>query len=191
MNAQPTDAQQDFLLYHILRKLTNPQPNGRAEWLTEAIFPSLSNINHDHMQTLLRFLNGMADFARWNSHESRWLKFPGLRDSELKRTCLLCKVNSGETHLDTEWHALFECPTCRGPRNQFRLALRSHPELVTFPILKRTREPTVSDLANLVIRCRKDERLICDLARFVVDSLSCRQQAFRKLSVRDVLPPVL
>ena len=183
-----TTAPQDFILHEILRQMTQSRADGSAQYLTEAIFPDIDAISHEHLQTLLRFLSGMADFARWNSHESRWKKFPGLRDDvELKRFCLFCKIR-GEKVLDTEWHALFECPTCRGPRSQFRLALRSHPELVTFPILKRTREPTVSDLATLVIRCRKDERLICDLARFVVDSLSLRQQAFRKLSVRDLLP---
>ena len=44
-----------------------------------------------------------------------------------------------------------------------------------------------ADLVNLVIRCRKENLLVEELARFVVDVIACRQRAFRKLSVRDVL----
>ena len=190
IRAGPSDSQQDYVLHEILRQLTSPQPDGSARWLTEAIFPTLNKINHSHMQTLIRFLSGMADFARWNSHESRWSRFPGLRDSELKRCCLFCKAKHGRLHVDTEWHCVFNCSVSLRPRNRFRLALRSAPVQVAFQLLLsgRKRIGTVSDLAELVIKCRMNERLVCDLARFVVDSLSCRQQAFRKLSVRDILP---
>ena len=161
--------------------------------ITETIFPDIDAISHEHLQTLLRFLSGMADFARWNAHESRWKKFPGLRGVlELKRTCLFCKVR-GVKVFDTEWHTLFDCPTCSAQRNRFRLALRSKPLPVVSRLLQSTklkRTATVTDLATLVVHCRKDEHLICDLARFVVDSLTSRQLAFRKLSVRDILPPV-
>ena len=76
------------------------------------------------------------------------------------------------------------------PRNRFRLVLRSSPVKVAFQLLlsQKKRIGKVSDLAELVIKFRMGERLVCDLARFVVDSLSCRREAFFKLSVRDILP---
>ena len=70
--------------------------------------------------------------------------------------------------------------------------MQSFPSEVTFQpqTVRRRRTAIVSDLAILVEQCRKDERMVGELARFVVDSMKCRQQAFRKLSVRDIFPTV-
>ena len=161
----------------------------RYGWLRQ-FFPTLASISHGHVQIFLRFLNGMADFARVNAHEPRWSAFPGLRDSNLKRACLFCYKSNKQQCLDSEWHTLFECKLCSAPRNRFRLALRASPG-VSLPIsVTRRRKPTSKDLATFLIKCRTDERLVRELARFVVDSISNRQRAFRKLSVRDILPTV-
>ena len=50
------------------------------------------------------------------------------------------------------------------------------------------RIPLSCDLVRLVILCRKDYRLVDELARFCVEALSCRQRAFKKLTVRDLFP---
>ena len=156
---------------------------------------SARSATHTHLQTLLRFLGGMADFARVNSHNPRWNAIPGLRESGvLKRCCLFCWVRKGVKTYDSEWHTCFSCPISKNPRNRFRLALRSFP-INKFNSIRRKlatsqleRKTVSTDLATLVIKCRKDERLVCELARFVVDSIACRQRAFRKLSVRDIFP---
>ena len=128
MRIRPQENRQDYLLYSIIRKLIDPESDGSTVWLTEAIFPTLNTLGHEHLQTFLRFLNGMADFARVNAHEPRWTAFPGLRESALKRACLFCHKAGKQRSTDTEWHALFQCVECRKPRNRFRLALRSFPK---------------------------------------------------------------
>ena len=50
------------------------------------------------------------------------------------------------------------------------------------------RIPLSCDLVRLVILCRTDAKLVDELARFCVEVLSCRQRAFKKLTVRDVFP---
>ena len=134
---------------------------------------------------------GMADFARVNAHRPRWSAFPGLRESELKRFCLSCWVKDKRKCIDTEWHAVFDCKVCSAPRNRFRLAFRSLPQgAVTFQSSHtRGRITLAADLALLVTQIRTNEGLVNDFARFVVDINSCRQRAFKKMSVRDLLPP--
>ena len=131
------------------------------------------------------------DFARVNSHNPRWNAIPGLHESGvLKRCCLFCWVRKGVKTYDSEWHTCFSCPISKNPRNRFRLALRS--QGTSFRLLNstaRARIPICHDLVALVLHCRSDERRVLALAQFVVDSLSSRQRAFRKLSVRDVFPP--
>ena len=63
LRAPPLDSQQDFILYEILRQMTQSRADGSAQYLTEAISPDIDAIGHEHLQTLLRFLSGMADFA--------------------------------------------------------------------------------------------------------------------------------
>ena len=86
----------------------------------------------------------------------------------------------------------FDCPVNLAPRRHFRLALqinKVNSRKVKFQSADvRQRIAIASDLAVLVANCRSDEQLVRDLARFVVDSIACRQRAFRKLSVRDVFP---
>merc|ERR1719316_1305974 len=110
-----------------------------------------------------------AVFARVNAHEPRWTAFPGLRESALKRACLFCHRVGKQRSTDTEWHALFQCVECRKPRNRFRLALRSFPtEFKAFWRKLDSSQPernvVSTDLATLVIKCRMDERLVCELA---------------------------
>ena len=157
------------------------------------MFLSVNGVSHAHLQELLRFLGGVGDFARWNAHQPRWSKINGLREAEnLKRTCLFCWVRNRARYSDSEWHALFDCPTCSAPRKRFRLAVQSFPSamIVQPQTVRRRRIAIVSDLATFMEQCRKDERMVGELTRFVVDSMKCRQQAFRKLSVRDIFPTV-
>ena len=188
----PNMEQQDFILISILRRLTEETAQGRLIPLQGAIFPCVPSIGHDMLQKLLRFLSGMTDFARVNAHNTRWNSLPGLRESDLKRVCLFCWTRDKRKFRDSEWHSVFDCKLCSAPRNRFRLALRSFPQLrITFyNAAHRRRGITIADdLAVLVTQIRSEERLVCDFARFVADILSTRQRAFRKLSVRDAFPP--
>ena len=99
--------------------MTSLGADGTPVYLTEPIFPNVNKVSHTHVQTLLRFLGGMADFARVNSHNPRWHAIPGLRESGvLKRCCLFCWVNKGVKTYDSEWHRLFSCFVCVKPRNR-------------------------------------------------------------------------
>ena len=173
-------------------KLTSETVNGSLVPMQGPIFPSLPSIGHDALQCLLRFLSGMGDFARVNAHRPRWSSLPGIRGSDKKVCCLFCWKREGLRVRDSEWHAVFDCKLCTAPRKRFKLALRSFPQLhFTFnSSRRRQRSITIAaDLADLVTQIRKEERLVCDFARFVVDITSIRERAFRNLSVRDVFPP--
>ena len=145
---------------------------------------------------MLRVFSGMGDFARVNAHRPRWQSLPGIRDFEHgNRICLFCWVHAKHRIVDSEWHAFFACPTCSGPRRRFRLALSDacrRAEIVETPLAifdeQQWRIPLSCDLVRLVILCRKDYRLVDELARFCVEVLSCRQRAFKKLTVRDLFP---
>ena len=192
LQARPTANQQDYLLYKILLEMTSDRVDGSLICTTEAILPDVNSISHVALQTMLRFLGGMTDFARVNAHKPRWSSLPGLRESDIKRCCLFCWMKRGVKVLDTEWHCIFDCPVNLAPRRHFRLALqinKVNSRKVKFQSADvRQRIAIASDLAVLVANCRSDEQLVRDLARFVVDSIACRQRAFRKLSVRDVFP---
>ena len=74
------------------------------------------------------------------------------------------------------------------------MTLRKQPVLLPFHAQRaliddqQWRIPLSCDLVRLVILCRKDYRLVDELARFCVEVLSCRQRAFKKLTVRDLFP---
>ena len=201
MKRAPCSSQQDFILYKIIFKLghleTNADNEGHPSFkpISEAIFPT-PTVGIETFRCMLRVFSGMGDFARVNAHRPRWQSLPGIRDFEHgNRICLFCWVHAKHRIVDSEWHAFFACPTCSGPRRRFRLALSDacrRADIVETPLAifdeQQWRIPLSCDLVRLVILCRKDYRLVDELARFCVEVLSCRQRAFKKLTVRDLFP---
>ena len=201
MKRAPCSSQQDFILYKIIFKLghleTNADNEGHPSFkpISEAIFPT-PTVGIETFRCMLRVFSGMGDFARVNAHRPRWQSLPGIRDFEHgNRICLFCWVHAKHRIVDSEWHAFFACPTCNGPRRRFRLALSDacrRADIVETPLAifdeQQWRIPLSCDLVRLVILCRKDYRLVDELARFCVEALSCRQRAFMELIVRDLFP---
>ena len=89
--ARPTANQQDYLLYKILLEMTSDRVDGSLICTTEAILPDVNSISHVALQTMLRFLGGMTDFARVNAHKPRWSSLPGLRESD-QQPCFFCSA---------------------------------------------------------------------------------------------------
>ena len=87
-------------------KLTIRAECGRILPTNEAIFLVMPTIGSDSFRLLIRFLVGMGDFARVNSHNPRWASLPGLRESTSQRKCLFCWAANKKRFLDSEWHML-------------------------------------------------------------------------------------
>ena len=77
--------------------------------------------------------------------------------------------------MDSEWHALFECPLNSAPRALFAYAYPL--EQFGFPSAD-----ALQSLVALVLQAHTDARLLDDFALWVVGTLSCRRQEFRSLS---------
>ena len=112
----PSIFQQDFLLYHIVRIRFR---EAHDLVLPTYIFRTKPSVSTVAFRSLFRFLAGLEDFARVNAHYPRRRLFPVLADDRLKRHCLYCIIRAGKFILDSEWHALFECPCCVAPRSLF------------------------------------------------------------------------
>ena len=113
LNAKPTIYQQDYILYQMLQ-LTGI--------LTEPIFNIIPAADVGAVRAMVRMIAGVEDYARINAHYSRRHYFPSLDGAHAKRCCLHCFCNRGVRMLDSEWHAVFDCPLHVAARSRFRLA---------------------------------------------------------------------
>jgi hypothetical protein len=122
---KPKPTQQDFLLLCIIRSRNglsptvgcwqefgrNPTAEEGRQLDIEPIFDCKPGVSTASIHTLLRFLAGLAGFARCNAHFKRRNSHGMfLTEGKFKRLCLSCLVRRKVEGLDTEWHALFECP---------------------------------------------------------------------------------
>ena len=71
---------------------------------------------------MVRAFAGVEDFARTNAHHPRRRFILGLALPRSIRCCLLCLAPTGQRILDSEWHALLECPSHNAARGRFVLA---------------------------------------------------------------------
>ena len=138
------------------------------------IFRTKPSVSTVAFRSLFRFLAGLEDFARVNAHYPRRRLFPVLADDRFKRHCLYCIIRAGKFILDSEWHALFECPCCDAPRSLFSYKY-SIPNDVAG-------DSGLNFLVTLVISAGKDVHLTNELARLVVGVISCRRRAFKSLA---------
>ena len=138
------------------------------------IFRTKPSVSTVAFRSLLRFLAGLEDFARVNAHYPRRVQFPVLAEERFKRHCLYCLINRNIFVLDSEWHALFNCPSCAAPR-----ALFTH----IFPVTSEDSEDSrLRLLATLVVSAGANVQLTNELARLVVGVLTCRRRALKALA---------
>jgi hypothetical protein len=187
---KPKPTQQDFLLSYIIRARNglcptvgswenigrNPTSDEKQRLNVVPIFNCKPGVSTAAIRTLLRFLAGLADFARCNAHFKRKTSHRiFLTDDKFKRLCLSCLVRRKVEIIDSEWHALFECPLNSAPRALFSYAYPLHH--FGFP------ETCALDcLVALVQQSHTDERLTDDFAHWVVGTLACRRREFKALS---------
>ncbi len=189
LRKRPKPTQQDFLISCIIRSRNglpptvgcwqelgrNPTADEGRQLSAEPIFDCKPRVSTASIRTLLRFLAGLADFARCNAHFKRKNSHGILlSEDKFKRLCLSCLVRRKVEVLDTEWHALFECPLNMGPRALFSYAYPL--QQFGFP------EASALDcLVALVLQSHTDERLTDDFALWVVGTLACRRREFSAL----------
>ena len=81
-------------------------------------------------------LAGLEDFARVNAHNMPRKFVLGLSNERFSRCCLGCLAQNGKRFLDSEWRALFDCPShaaARGShlqRNSPETRMRKVPEQI-------------------------------------------------------------
>ena len=102
-----------------LQQLAQPRREMVAP-LSETIFTVLPSADTEAVRVMLRTLAGMEDFARVNAHHERRAVFPDLSLVCFKHCCLYCLVNLGQSVVDSEWHAVCECPSVSAARTRFQ-----------------------------------------------------------------------
>ena len=188
-SSKPKLTQQDFVLAQVIRRrngldaAVGHYERGRAPTVQEKttlrtapIFLCRTTVSTTATRHLLRFLAGMEDFARCNGHFPRKHSHRiFLTKEHYKRLCLSCLIRRKVEVLDSEWHALFECPLNSAPRALFSYAYPL--ERFGFPSAD-----ALHSLVALVLQAHTDARLLDDFALWVVGTLACRRKEFRALS---------
>ena len=164
VRARPGIHQQDYLL-HLFVKCNSDR--------VEMLFPVLPAADAGAVQALVRTFAGVEDFARWNAHHSRRDQFPGLGAQFAKHCCLSCLVARGRKILDSEWHAICECPLHAAARRRFVDA--------TGYDFAQTSPDTAESLIPLVTHVRKNALYSGELAKFVFNLRATRRHSFRQL----------
>ena len=118
--APPTLHDADYVVYRYVLPLVVPVP----------IFLARPTVSAEAFRALLRLVVGAEDYARMNAHHPRRRQFPELADERYKRCCVACLAWRGTCVLDSEWHALLECPSHSAARARARL---QYPKLYDLP----------------------------------------------------------
>ena len=142
--------------------------------LEDAFFAVTPDADAGAVRALVSTFAGMEDFARWNAHFPRRNSMSSFTYSPFRRLCLSCFMSSGRKVLDTEWHALCDCPLHSASRGRFVMA--SNVEISS------SLPSTVGDLVSLITSVRTDVRKAGLLAKFTLDIRSTRRHLFRQLS---------
>jgi hypothetical protein len=123
----PTIFQQDYVFHAIIKKCRSRNPD-----FCSTVFVAIPAGAQHLVQTLIRLLSGMGDFARMHAHHALRKKL--VLPLRLRRTCLFCTLHRLNLHsgvdinqlsspVDTEWHFLFECVTTAPARVAYQNAL--------------------------------------------------------------------
>ena len=167
-----SDTQQDHILFQCLRRLDGAA--GNMPPLLLAHYPPAS---WRKVQSLIQFYAGQGDFARVHAHYGRRRLCPSLAQSEFRRACLLCLNADGDVVLDSEWHALLQCPHVSAGRSTFAFACFGQVCLT----LDTSASPET--LAGLLGQANASPRSLADLAEFVYASTQARVRQLGAVSL--------
>ena len=123
---------------------------------------------------LVRTFAGVEDFARVNAHYMRRRYISGLANDRYSRCCLACLTHTGKRVLDSEWHALLDCPSHAAARARFTLA-------TNFSLDNET-ESTSKDLSRIVKYTRNSASWLGELAKFLLNIRTTRRRDHRHLT---------
>ena len=120
---------------------------------------------------------GKKVFARTNGHfKRRRSHSQHLQTDAAKRYCMSCFVRHQKEIVDSEWHALFECPLNSKPRELFE-----HTYNLSQFGYHGTESDTIACLVNLISKAHTDVKLLDEVAYWVVGTLACRRREFKAL----------
>ena len=163
ITARPGLYQHDFVIFNLLKG------EGLRDSSLMGVLPAADT---GAVQTLIRMLAGLEDFARTNAHFTRRKYFPGLSESSYERCCLHCFL-SGIRVIDSEWHALFDCPLVTSARGRFTLCTEFE--------FAHSKPSNPEDLVSLLSFVRNSPRSLGHLATFAYDIRATRHHNFRRL----------
>ena len=118
-----------------------------------------ASINAVH--ALVRTFAGVEDFARVNAHYMRRRYVFGLANERFNRCCLTCLTHTGTRVLDSEWHAIYDCPAHVAARGRFILATKFSRENIV--------ESTATDLSHIVTYTRHSASRSGELAKSLLN----------------------
>ena len=162
---QVSDRQQEYLLQKILQHI------GQLE---KPLFEKKPLASIQAVHALVRTFVGVGDFARVNAHHSRRRYIPGLANERFSWCCLACLILTGKRALDSEWHALFDCPSHDAARGRFVLATKFSQNNAT--------ESTVTDMSRIVTYTKHSASRLGELAKFLLNIRTTRRRDHRHLT---------
>ena len=146
----------------------------RARELRKAAFLEKTTTSINAVRALVRTFAGVEDFARVNAHYMRRRHVLGLANDRFSRCCLACLTNIGKRVLDSEWHAVFDCPSHASARCRFALATNFS--------LGNEIESTAQDLSYIVTHTRHNASWSGELAKFLLNIRTTRRREHRHLT---------
>ena len=122
----------------------------------------------------MRTLAGVEDFPRVNAHYMRRIFVLGLSNERFSRCCLACFAKNRKRVLDSEWHALFDCPSHVDVRGRFALATKFSRD--------SDAKSTVADLCKIVTYSKHCASRLGELAEFLLNIRMTRRRDHRHLT---------
>ena len=98
----------------------------------------------------------------------------GLANERFSRCCLTCLTQFGKSVLDSEWHALYDCPSHAAARGRFAMATNFSWDNET--------ESTSKDLSYIVTYTRDSASWLGELAKFLQNIQMTRRRDHRRLT---------
>ena len=120
------------------------------------------------MHALVRTFAGVEYFARVNAQYMRRRFLLGLANDRFSRCCLACFAKNGKRVLDSERHALFDCPSHAAARGRFTLAMKFFRD--------SDAESTVADLCKIVTYTKHCASRLEELAKFLLNIRMTRRR---------------
>ena len=162
---QVSDRQQEYILFSIFQEFGI---------LEKPLFWKKTSASINAVHALVRTFAGVEDFARVNAHYMRRRFLLRLANERFSRCCLACFAKNGKRVLDSEWHALFDCPSHAAARGRFTLATKFFRDSNT--------ESTVAELCKIVTYTKHCVSHLGKLAKFLLNIRMTRRRDHRHLT---------